>query len=59
MADILAMQERQNLLKVAYRSAIQLVSQNELKDMAGSNPELGTAVFSEIQRLLAEEQRAA
>jgi hypothetical protein len=53
---IFAMQRRQNLQKIAHRSAVQWVTQTEVRDMSGGKDQLSDAVFAEVQRLLAEEQ---
>ncbi|MGM9483322.1 hypothetical protein ACS5PN_19150 [Roseateles sp. NT4] len=59
MEDILAMQRRQSMLKVAHRSAVQWVTQGELRQMAQGQDELSEEVFAEIQRLLKSERSAA
>jgi hypothetical protein len=55
--DVLEMQKRQNLMKVAHRRSIEWLTQSEMLAMSGSSPETGEAVFAEVQRLLAEERQ--
>lgn len=57
--DVLAMQQRQSELKVAYRAAVQWVTQQEMQGFAAGNEDLSEAVFAEVQRLFAEERGEA
>lgn len=54
--DILNMQMRQQMMKVAHRKSIEWISHSEMQAMSGGNPEAGDAVFSEVRRLLTEER---
>lgn len=57
--DILQMQKRQSMLKIAYRSSVQWVTQQEMLDMSGGNTNMAEEVFSEIQKIIAEQQNVA
>lgn len=57
--DILQMQKRQSMLKIAYRSSMQWVTQEEMLKLSGGSPELAVDVFSEIQKIIAERQTVA
>jgi hypothetical protein len=52
LSDLLQMQKRQQLQKVAHRATVQWVTKAEIQGMSSSNPKLGDEVFSEVQKLL-------
>lgn len=58
LEDVLAMQKRQNMQKVAHRTAVQWVTQGELRGMAKGQVEQSEAIFAEVQKLLNEERGA-
>lgn len=53
--SVLEMQKRQNMLKVAHRTAESWITQGELQNMLG-NEEASRAIFAEIQKLVSEER---
>jgi hypothetical protein len=55
-SDLLQMQKRQRLQKMAHRASIQWVTQTELQGMSAGNPHLGDEVFAEVQKLLNDTQ---
>lgn len=59
MDDVLQMQKRQSMLKVAHRNTLQWVSHDEILAMSGGNNNLADDVFREIQKLIIEERDAA
>jgi hypothetical protein len=55
LPDLLQMQKRQRAQKVAYRASVQWVTKAELQNMSSGNLELANEVFSEVQKLLAQD----
>lgn len=56
MDDILEMQKRQHMQKVAHRASVDWVTLGELRGMSGGQDELGETIFAEVRRLLRAEQ---
>jgi hypothetical protein len=57
--ELLRMQKRQSAHKVAHRAACQWVTRDELHQYAQGNAELADSLYSEVQRMLAEDRTSA
>jgi hypothetical protein len=59
LQDLLDMHRRQNARKLAHRTAVGVVTRDEIRRMCARNPALADAVCAEVEKLLAHESSSS